>query len=142
MTLRLPKDRVADARTLSGSRLDIDGHTILVGDAAEKPLDGLPTLLARYVIAPKDDDEESFVHWVAEQLGCIGIRVRKILCGRSHYIRTPTGRVFTRSVMVADLNKEESLRLQQQGLGDGRKLGCGLFVPHKGITPVKKTGED
>jgi hypothetical protein len=38
--------------------------------------------------------------------------------------------------MVADLEAEESVALQQQGLGQGRMLGCGLFVPHKGIDTV------
>ncbi len=142
MTLRLPPERVEDARALTGAKLDIGGHSMTVRDATEKPLDGLPTLFARYVVAPQKEDEETFVRWVAEELSAMGIRVRKILCGKSHYLRTSTGRMFTRSVMVADLSKDESLRLQQQGLGTGRKLGCGLFVPHKGIAPVKKAGED
>ena len=71
------------------------------------------------------------MHWVANELKGMGIRVRKILCGRSHYIRTPAGRLFTRSVLVADLDKDESLRLQHRGLGAHRKLGCGLFIPHR-----------
>jgi CRISPR/Cas system CSM-associated protein Csm4 (group 5 of RAMP superfamily) len=38
--------------------------------------------------------------------------------------------------MLADLELEESLKLQEAGLGPGRKLGCGLFLPQKGIKPV------
>jgi hypothetical protein len=41
--------------------------------------------------------------------------------------------------MVADLEPEQSVLLQQAGLGDGREFGCGLFIPHKGIKPVKDT---
>ncbi len=142
MTLRLPRARTEAARTLCGAKLDIAGHTLVVGEAHVKPLQSLSTLFARYVVAPEDDDEEAFVQWVAEELKSMGIRVRKILCGRSHYIHTPNGRLFTRSVMVADLNKEESLRLQARGLGTNRKLGCGLFIPHKGIAPVRKTSDE
>jgi len=40
--------------------------------------------------------------------------------------------------MIADLEVEESLRLQQKGLGPYRYLGCGLFIPHKGIDDIRK----
>ena len=43
--------------------------------------------------------------------------------------------------MVAELTPEHSIRLQQAGLGEGRKMGCGLFIPHKGIKPVKQDSE-
>ena len=138
MTLRIPKAQIAAARALSGARLNIGKHSMVVGEAQVKTLHAPATLFARYVAAPEDDDEESFVHWVAEELKGMGIRVRKILCGKSHFIHTSGGRLFTRSVMVADLDREESLRLQHRGIGPHRKLGCGLFIPHKSIAPVKK----
>ncbi len=141
MTLRIPTSRVGAARALSGAKLAVGKHTMVVGEAQVKPLDALPTLFARYVVAREEEDEESFVDWVAQELTNMGIRVRKILCGKSHFIERPEGRLFTRSLMVADLNREESIRLQQQGIGPHRKLGCGLFIPHKGIAPVKKAAD-
>ncbi len=53
----------------------------------------------------------------------------------------PDGPVHTRSLMVADLSPDQSVHLQQIGLGPGRNFGCGLFVPHKGIKPVKADDE-
>ena len=38
--------------------------------------------------------------------------------------------------MVAELEPEQSVRLQEVGLGSGRSIGCGLFIPHRGIKPV------
>jgi hypothetical protein len=38
--------------------------------------------------------------------------------------------------MIADLTSQDSITLQEQGLGEGRKIGCGLFVPHKDIKAV------
>jgi hypothetical protein len=40
--------------------------------------------------------------------------------------------------MVAELEPEQSIRLQQTGLGEGRTFGCGIFLPHKGIKAVKQ----
>ena len=38
--------------------------------------------------------------------------------------------------MLHDLKLEQSALLQQVGLGEHRKLGCGIFVPHKSIAAV------
>lgn len=142
MTLRLPRGRLRDLAALAGQTLDIEGHPIGVGEARVRELVPLPTLIARQVVADRAQPEESFVEQSAAALRRIGIRPRKLLCGRSHELRTPSGSLFTRSLMVADLNREESLALQRHGLGGERKLGCGLFVPHKGIAPVRKAGPD
>ena len=141
MTLRLAKERVQEARALTGAVLHVEGHRLEVGEATVKPLQGMSTLHARYVVSAEDEPEERFLGRVADELRRMDIRLRKALCGKSHYVRIPQGRLFTRSLMVADLSREESLRLQQNGLGPERKLGCGLFVPHKGVGPVKKPRE-
>jgi hypothetical protein len=44
--------------------------------------------------------------------------------------------------MVAELKPEEAFELQRRGLGEGRKLGCGLFIPHKGIKAVKTPADE
>jgi CRISPR-associated protein Cas6 len=92
--------------------------------------------LARHVIADPKQDEEIFLEQVVMQLELLGIPCRKALCGKTHYFKLPAGELFTRSLMVADLKPSDSLTLQQQGLGSGRKMGCGLFIPHKDIKPV------
>ena len=38
--------------------------------------------------------------------------------------------------VVAGLGPDESVRIQERGVGPHRKLGCGLFIQHKGIEPV------
>lgn len=81
-------------------------------------------------------DEDAFLSWVAAELGHLGIRVRKALCGKVTTLGTPDGPLITRSLLLADLKPDESLRLQQHGLGPGRAMGCGIFIPHKGIEAV------
>ncbi len=137
LTLRIPAHRIDDATSsLSGATLDIAGHALQVQTPGVRSLSPADPLFARYVITAEDQDEMRFVEYAADQLAGMGVRVRKLLCGISHVIATPTENIFTRSVMVAGLNPEESVTLQQQGLGPGRTIGCGLFIPHKGIEPV------
>ena len=142
MSLRLPRERVADARALTGQRLDVAGHVLEVGEAAEKPFVASAVVFARYVVAEPDEEETAFLERAAAGLRELGVGVRKLMAGRPHCFRLPGGGLHTRSLMVADLSPEESVRLQQEGLGDGRKLGCGLFLPHKGIAAVKSEGDD
>lgn len=141
MRLRVPRHRLDEARGLSGRRFDIDGHPLEVGDSEVFLLSSLSTLFARYVITGADTDEQAFLEEAARGLRDIGIDCRKMLGGISHTLQFPDGPVHTRSLMVADLEPEQSVRLQQVGLGAGRHIGCGLFLPHKGIKPVNDDKE-
>ncbi len=136
MSLRVPSHRVEAARELVGQTLDIDGYPVGVGAAMVKLLQPLPTLFARYVVVPDGMDENRFVDWVVQELAEHDINIRKMLCGISHVVSTPEQEFETRSVMIADLGKPESISLQEIGLGPGRHLGCGIFMPQKGIRAV------
>ena len=137
MRLRVPKNRLQDAQALSGQTLDIEGHSLEIGKSEMFMLSSLPTLFSRYVITRTDLDEMQFLEDAARELKAIDISCRKMLGGITHTMNFPDGQVFTRSLMVAELEPEQSVRLQQLGLGEGRTMGCGLFLPHKGIAPVK-----
>lgn len=140
MQLRLHRDDLERAEQLVGQTLDIMGYSVEVGESSVKELNPLATLFARYVIVPEGlEDERSFVEWVVDDLKQRDIRVRKMLCGISHTLNTPEGSIPTRSLMIADLDKRASIDIQQQGIGDGQHLGCGIFLPHKGIKAVGET---
>ena len=141
MRLRVPSHRLDDARELTGNTLDVAGHAIKVGEATVYKLTSLSTLFARYVITDAAVDEGEFLEQAAEQLQDLDISARKMLGGIAHSMQFPDGPVHTRSLMVAELEPEQSVRLQQIGLGPGRTFGCGLFLPHKGIKPVKQDNE-
>lgn len=140
MTLRLPRHRVDDAHALTGQTLDIDGYELTVREASIKPLSALPTLFARYVMAEEHQDEHAFLGRMAETLREMEVPVKKLMAGKQHRMRMADGPVFTRSLMVADLSPEDAVKLQQEGIGPGRKFGCGLFLPQKGIKPVNGEG--
>jgi CRISPR-associated protein Cas6 len=140
MRLRLPRHRLKDARVLSGKTLDINGHTLVAGGSEVHRFHALPTLFSRYVITREQVDEERFLEQALRGLEALNVECRKLLCGVTHRLNFPEGPVLTRSLMVAELAPEHSIRLQQLGLGEGRKIGCGLFIPHKGIAPVKRAG--
>jgi len=136
LTLRVPKHRVDDAQQLSGKTLDLGGHPLTVGAAIIRPLSALTTIFARYVTA-LEGDEQQFLRDVLTQLKTLGVQPKKMLCGMEKSIRVADDALRTRSLMLANLSVDESLTLQQRGLGSHRKLGCGVFIPHKDIQELK-----
>jgi CRISPR-associated protein Cas6 len=143
LAIRAPQERHrALEEGLSGLTLDVDGCPLRVGPAKMRPLRRQTTLFARYVAAPPEEDESGFLQRSVGELRALEVRVRKALCGKSLTLATPEGPLHTRSLMLADLSLEESLRLQQRGLGTHRHMGCGIFLPHKGIDALKKLDQE
>ncbi len=140
LVLRVPKHRVDDAHRLTGQTLDIQGNPLQIEKASVRPLSDLSTLFARYIVTD-GADENAFLRDVLKQLNDMSVRPKKMLCGIEHVILTPQRSIRTRSLMLAELTLPESIRLQQQGLGTERKLGCGLFIPHKDIKELQRTAE-
>jgi CRISPR-associated protein Cas6 len=138
LVIRVPRHRIADARALVGCRLDIRGQQLtIVTDPAVRRLLPNATLYSRNV-ALGAGDEPGFLHAAAQQLETLGIVVRRMLPGKTAEIGMAEGRLITRSLLVADLTAEESIRLQQLGLGPCRYFGCGLFIPYKGLKAVNR----
>lgn len=136
MTLRIPKHRITDASKLTGQTLDIDGHLLKVMEGTSKTLSILPTMFARYVLTEQDIDENEFLKQMIEELAAMDISVTKMMAGLQHKMRMREGDIYLRSLMVAEMTPENAFKLQKHGIGEGRKFGCGLFMPQKGISAV------
>ena len=140
LSLRMPKTRQDEMENLVGQTLDIDGHALTLGKMEPRLLSDSPIIFARFVVSEEGLDETAFLEQAAIQMQALDIHVRKMLAGKERQIVIPDGVLHTRSLMLADLEQEESVRLQQHGLGSHRHLGCGLFLPQKGIKPVNPDG--
>ncbi len=136
LMLRVPENHIENIQTLSNKILDINGHSLKVGQSTIKSLKPTPVLFARHVLSQEKISEEDFLTQAIAELAKIDVQCRKALCGKTRYFNTPDGELLTRSLMIADLQPQESITLQQNGLGQAKKMGCGLFVPHKDIKAV------
>lgn len=136
LAIRVHRDDHEEVASLSRQTLQLGEQQLRIGDSSIRKLSSLGCLHARAVCCDREQSESDFLTEVAASLQGLGIDVAKMICGRSSEIRGRDGSLFTRALMVADLSPEESVVLQHRGLGDERLLGCGLFVPHKGIDAV------
>jgi len=140
LALRLPRHRLEDAAALLGHTLQVAGSPLRVEKMALRPLSRITTLFSRYVVLDALD-EAAFVIAATGELGALGIKPASMVCGRMTTITTPARTYQARSLMLASLTLEQSLLLQQSGLGAGRKLGCGLFIPHKDIADLRSRSD-
>ncbi len=126
---------------LIGKTIQLKGHEVTFGEYQVKPLTPLGTLFCRYLIVGDNETEDQFVSRVAQDMKSMGINLTKALCGMGHTFRLASGPSRTMSIMVADLDTEDAVTLQQNGIGEGRTAGFGLFVAHKGIKAVGDMSE-
>ena len=131
LVLRVPRQRIDAAQALVGRQLDVAGHALRVDKASLRPLSAITTIFSRYVVSADGLDENAFLQAAMREMTVFGVHPKKMLCGIEKVIATPDQSVHTRSLMVAELSQQESVILQQHGLGPLRHLGCGLFIPHK-----------
>lgn len=141
LAIRVHRERLDHLiQGLRGLTLDVAGCPLTLGEGKPRPLSKETTLFSRFVVSQVVDSEETFLARTAEELARLDIRIRKALCGKTRALAIPGGALQTRSLLLADLSPEESIRLQQRGLGPHRAMGCGIFIPHKGIDSVRKGG--
>lgn len=132
LVMRIESQHVPRAQQLVGKTLQLNEHIIEIAAVEKQALSSLNTLYARHVVLEAKDEEE-FIEKVVAALSVMNIRCKKILCGKSRLVATPEGPLNTRSLLLADLSREDAISLQQKGLGLFRHLGCGVFVPHKSL---------
>lgn len=141
LIIRAHKDYLDSLGKLCGCELSIANHALEIGTMKTRMLTNSSVVFSRHVVCQSENEEENaFLERNAfEVYGLTGIKAKKMMCGKSHQLNTPNGTVYTRHLMIADLDSEPSIKLQQSGLGSHHNLGCGIFLPHKGIKSLNAT---
>lgn len=135
LVLRVPSDRLEDAMALIGQELNVAGNPMKVLKASKRPLDVTTSLYSRHVMVEEGEGEDAFMLRTVAELRDMGLKFKKVLCGKEHTLKLPEAELTTRSLLVADLSFDDAITLQERGVGlkEYKKLGCGLFIPHKTV---------
>lgn len=134
LIVRVNANRLDALQALVGVQLDVDGHALRLGAVHLRALQPLATLYA-YRVAASSADESAFMQAMEAELAALAIAGERV-CGKRQSMQVDGLEMTTFSMMLHGLVPEQSLRLQQHGLGPHRLLGCGLFVPHKSAAAV------
>ena len=134
LVIRCPAGRLEELARLEGQSFSVGGHTLSLGKSRVKPLT-LHTPLYAHTVCTGSEDEQAFTQDVMRSLDAMNINTR-FICGRPQKFFEGEKITTGYSLMLHGLPIEHAIRVQQQGLGLHRKLGCGIFIPHKSITAV------
>lgn len=133
LMLRVPRARADDAMALSHATLDIQGHALRLGEGHLRELLPWGALYAHVVVADGAADESTFIDRVQTELDAGGV-VGRVICGRAQALEDDHVHGF--SLMVDGLCGADAMHLLCYGVGTQRRLGCGVFVPHKSAAAV------
>ena len=142
LVLRIPRIDIEKAKELENVSVNVLGNTIKIGKSNTKTFLVVRDLISRFVLCDKNETEEDFLLGVKKELFSHGVMIKKAICGKEKSFTINGKNRFTRSLMIADLSKENSVLLQDTGVGSGRIFGCGIFLPHKSIDAVSGFKED
>jgi len=139
LRVRLPLQHVPEVLPLAGKSFQIMGQRIHIGVPQIRALEPAAALFARTVTIKHATEATTFIAAARKQLTVLGVGGQlEIPSGSStahpgephrHVMRIKDTRIVCFSLLVRDLKSDESLRLQESGLGGRRRMGCGLFVP-------------
>ncbi len=128
LAFRLPVSQVAGYINLAGKSLDVDGHVLRVGVPSSHSLVPSPVLYAHLVTSRNGQEQNRFAREMARQLSAMDCR-GKLTIGKRRTFKVHGRQVVGYSTLVTELTAEESIVLQENGLGGRRKMGCGFFLP-------------
>lgn len=134
IVLRVPEHRAEECASLQGADLEVPAP-LHVGQGSRRELLPYPVLHSRLVVTGAHE-ESDFLRDVGAELEVLGIECDTIV-GRRGEVRLDAGRILVGySLMLHGLSPADSQLAQERGVGQQRKLGCGLFVPHKSVAAV------
>lgn len=136
LRIRLPyePDKLGLILPLAGQSLTIGSHTIQLGIPQIFPLRPTDKLRSRIVTIKKFQEPESFLEAAKRQLDALEIQGNAFIPlneeGQSlrKAIKIKTYSVVGFSLVVTDLNDEDSIKLQTHGIGGKHRMGCGIFT--------------
>jgi len=134
LAIRVKREDAGELQGLGGATLNLGGYSVTVGESKTKELVPYGAIHAYYVTTGHRE-EADFAAAIQEALKERNIPCRMV-CGKVHVLKTAGGEATSYSLALYNLTDEQSIAIQETGLGLHRELGCGLFVPHKSFAPV------
>lgn len=149
LRFRLPAHRLPMFLAMAGKLIMVDSHRLQVGVPTVAALTPAATLISTLVLIKLADAKskeiggivapDAFLAAVRRQLDALGIAGEPGLLThddgphaglpRRRVIRVKQQTHVGYSTIISGLTAAESVRLQEQGIGGRRQMGCGLFVP-------------
>lgn len=140
LTLRIDSETIGDYLALAGSEIDLNRHLVSIGVPSIFPLTPSANLAARMVTLKGMTTSDVFLESVKRAMSELHVQGNPEFVNHISDDLTPNPvrrvlRIQGRTIVgfalrITGLSAEESLRLQENGLGGRRHMGCGIFIPY------------
>jgi CRISPR-associated protein Cas6 len=128
LIVRTPDERIREFLKLSGKMIEVDRHRFRVGVPEVRVLRPAAALYARLVTIKGFMEPDQFLDAARRQLEAMGGRANLEL-GERRTFRVKDKQVVGFEMLATELDAEDSIKLQEVGIGGRRRMGCGLFMP-------------
>lgn len=144
LRVRLPAEQISVVLPLAGRRLDVRGHAVRLGAPQVLPLRPAASLHARIVTIKGFLEPEPFLAAAGRQLDELGVK-GELEFGPRRVLKVGEHKIVGFELGAHGLSADDSLTLQERGLGGRRRMGAGIFVPIRrlrGARPTQARGLD
>jgi hypothetical protein len=127
LRIRFPVEYADLIRSLSKVRFTVNGCKLNLDSPRYETLKTSDTLSSRLVTINTDD---VFLYVLEHQLEKLGVNA-KVIIGDRKSVRITKSRpydIWGYKVTLKNLSPENSIKIQEIGLGGKRRLGCGVFI--------------
>jgi len=130
LIVRTPDARIREFLKLAGKTLEVDGHRLRMGVPEVRAFRSATALYARLVTIKGFMEPEQFLDAARRQMETMGATA-KLDLGERRTFRVKDKQVVGFEMLATELAAEDSIKLQEVGIGGRRRMGCGLFVPFR-----------
>jgi CRISPR-associated protein Cas6 len=113
---------------LAGKTLNLKGHNIQVGVPKTRSIEASSFLYAHLVTTRNGQDQPRFEKEISRQMAELKVKA-KYTIGERKTFTIHDKKVVGYSMTLEELTDENSILIQENGLGGRRKMGCGFFEP-------------
>lgn len=139
LKLRLNSDKLSRVLPLAGKKIKVADNDLYIGVPSTRSLVPAARLYSRLVTIKGFTESEAFLEAVKKQFQKLNINGKPYLVKvkgeeETKYLRRTINihgkEIVGFAVRVEELTAEESIILQEKGIGGRRHFGCGIFVPY------------
>lgn len=128
LRMRMSQDRLPLMLKLAGKRLEVDGYPVRLGVPQTFLLNPSPALYARCVTIKKFMEPEPFLDAVRRKLDELEVKAQPEI-GPRRAFRVGSHTIVGFGLTLRELTDEDSVLVQERGIGGRRHMGCGFFMP-------------
>lgn len=130
VTLRLNDTDIGQVLSLAGKSIALGNVRLQIGVPAVWSLKPATSLRSRVVTTKNCLEIDRFLTEIRRQLDELTVSSSVIVTpGKRRTFRVRDKQIVGHELLVEGLSAEESIAIQERGLGGRRHMGCGVFVP-------------